>query len=94
MRRYIPVFSKSRTQDYCGGGGEPQADVLYRWLRAKAEGRVRAETGELVFESREQGTNLSTSITVTRGIASTTRKHDDRFCGQCLAQDISFSNGS
>lgn len=55
-------------------------------------GAVRAETGELVFESREQGTNLSTSITVTRGIASTMRKHYDGFCGQCLAQDISFSN--
>lgn len=53
---------------------------------------VRAETGELVFEGREQGTNLSTSITVTRGIASTMRKHYDGFCGQCLAQDISFSN--
>lgn len=55
-------------------------------------GVVRAETGELVFESREQGTNLSTSITVTRGIASTMRKHYDGFRGQCLAQDISFSN--
>lgn len=55
-------------------------------------GAVTAETGELVFESREQGTNLSTSITVTRGIASTMRKHYDGFCGQCLAQDISFSN--
>lgn len=53
---------------------------------------MRAETGELVFESREQGTKLSTYITVTRGIVSTMRKHYDRFGIQCLAQDISFSN--
>lgn len=52
--------------------------------QGKSGGRVRAGTGELVFESREQGTNLSTPITVPRGVASTMRKHDDRFCWTVL----------